>query len=68
MKTKYYIVTICGCTDPNPLIGPFDAYKGMLDHARMIYSMQPEEDGLFYLVLTEGSAPRMESFSNLELE
>ena len=68
MKTKYYIVPIYGCTYPETSIGPYTTYEGMLKRARTVRAKQKEEDGLFYLVLTEGSAPRMGSFSNLELE
>ena len=69
MKEIFYVVTIAGGgTYPEPLVGPFKTYKGMLKRARKVYNKQKEEDSIFYLVLTEGSMPRMTYFTHLELE
>ena len=68
MKTKYYIVPVYGCTDPEPSRGPFKTYDGMLIAARKIHAKQREEDAIFWLVVYPKGRPQMGSFTNSELE
>ena len=65
---KYYIIPVYGCTDPEPLIGPFKTYAGMLNRAREVKAEQREEDAIFWLRTEKGECPIVESFSNAELE
>ena len=69
MKSEplYYIVPVFGCTDPEPLAGPFKLYRNMLRRARKIHANQKEEDAIFWLVIRNGR-PMIGSFTGEELE
>lgn len=64
---KFYILKIWNGVTPEPLIGPFKTYKGMLKRAKAIYASQQEGDDIFYVVEEKGKAPRVESFAAIEL-
>ena len=63
---QYYILPVCGCTDPEPLVGPFGDFDSMLAEARKIRASQSEEDALFWLTM-DGSAPSVNSFVSGEI-
>lgn len=68
MKTKYYIVPVFGCVDPETLKGPFKTYDGMVNEARKIYANQDQDDAIFYLKVQPGRRPQLGTFSGSELD
>lgn len=67
MKTKYYVVSVYGCVEPE-LSHPYGSYASMLKAARKIYATHSDEDGIFWLKVGGQNKPVMESFSTAELE
>ena len=68
MKKKFYIIPVYGCTDPEPMIGPFATYENMLKRARKVHDKQREEDALFWMVTYPKGKPGVGSFSGEELD
>jgi hypothetical protein len=67
MNTKYYIIPVFRCVEPEPLIGPFKTYEGMVKRAQKVYLNQHEGDAIFYLKLEDGKRPTVGTFSNDEI-
>lgn len=68
MKKKFYIIPVFGCTDPEPMIGPFKSYDAMLKRARKVHDKQREEDALFWMVTYPNRRPGLGSFALGELD
>jgi hypothetical protein len=69
MKTKFYILTIFRCVDPERLWGPFKSYDNMVKKAKWLrHNYQNEDDGIFWMVVKDGKKPNVGSFTGCELE
>ncbi len=68
MKKKFYIIPVFGCTDPEPLIGPFKTYDGMVKRAKKVFAKQREEDAIFWMVTYPKGRPGIGSFTFADLD
>jgi len=66
--TKYYILPMTGAVEPEPLIGPFRSYEGMLKRAVEVYARQKDEDTMFYVVMQGDRKPQVGAFEMFELD
>jgi len=65
--SAYYVLPVYGCTDPEPLVGPFDTQEEMLTAAIEVHAEQKEQDAIFWLVI-EGGTPQIFSFTDEQLK
>ena len=68
MKLQYYVLPVYGCTDPEPLVGPFDAYDEMIVEAIAIHAEQKDEDAIFWLKINIKGEPSVASFTDEQLK
>jgi hypothetical protein len=66
--SKYYVMPVWGCVEPQPLTGPFKTYDGMVKRAVKIHAEQGEEDAIFWMRTGGTSRPVVGTFTDDELD
>lgn len=66
-KSKFYVVPIFDCVEPESLIGPFKTFEGMRKRAVKVRQDQSDADAIFWLEVT-GGLIKMHPFTNDDLE
>jgi hypothetical protein len=65
----FYVMPVTGCTDPEPLQGPYANWTALLNAARTVRAHQEEEDSLFWLAINLRSGrPETGAFAAGEID